>query len=135
VNVPSLHRLLTALTPSTTRILVGAPRALSPRMCVETELHDGWFQVRAEIPGIEISDVDITCDGGELVIRAKRFRRTGVRRSEIRYGSFARSVRLPEDANPVDITTNYDSGILHVWVPVSGAQPAIQQSIALPVTY
>jgi HSP20 family molecular chaperone IbpA len=46
-----------------------------------------------------------------------------------------RSFSLPEKANPVDTTTTYDSGILRVWVPLSGAAHAIERPVRLPVTY
>lgn len=107
------------------------------RLPLEEHQEQGWFEVRAEIPGIDpASDVEITAGDSELLIKAQRVPRTDTTGlSEFRYGDFARSVSLPNNANPLDITTTYDRGILTVWVPLSGTGPAIEQPFTLPVTY
>ena len=96
----------------------------------ETLEDDGTFVLRAELPGIDPDkDVDVTVENGHLRIKAEREDRSeqtenGRRRSEFRYGSFERSIRLPEGADDDAITATFDSGILEVRVPNSGEPPA-----------
>ncbi len=102
---------------------------------LEDEIADGHYVVRAEIPGIDpAKDVDITVRDGRLTIKAERSEKTESHgRSEFSYGSFARSVTLPEGADEDDITASYDKGILTVSVPVSQATPA-EKHIAVQAT-
>jgi HSP20 family protein len=86
---------------------------------------DGTFVVRAELPGLDPDDdVEVTVDDDVLTISGEREERTedrqddGTYRSEFRYGTFRRSVRLPAGAETGDITATYDDGILVVRVPV-----------------
>ena len=84
------------------------------------------MQLRAELPGIDpANDVDITVRDGELTIKAERVGKNESNgRSEFTYGSFARSVSLPEGADEDQITASYGKGILTISVPVLDAEPA-----------
>lgn len=85
---------------------------------------DGTLVLRAELPGLDPDeDVTVTVDEGRLTISGRREERSeqrdkGTYRSEFRYGSFERSVRLPSGAKADDITASYEGGILEVRVPV-----------------
>ncbi len=88
---------------------------------VEEYTEDGDVVIRAEIPGVEPKDIDISVDRGRLAIRAEREQRfesddEGYR-SEFRYGAFARIVTLPVDAKVDDIAASYSDGVLEVRVP------------------
>ena len=77
--------------------------------------------MRAEIPGVDpAKDVDITVHDGRLTIKAERTEKSeSGGRSEFSYGSFERTVTLPQGADEDDITATYDKGILTVSVGVS----------------
>lgn len=77
-------------------------------MRLEDEMTDDGYQVRAELPGIDPgSDVDVTTRDGRLTITADRSQKVDFSgRSEFGYGSFARSVPLPDGADP-DSATRY----------------------------
>jgi HSP20 family molecular chaperone IbpA len=64
-------------------------------MRLEDEMKEGWYEVRAEIPGIDpAKDIDITVRDGQLTIKAERSERKDFDgRSEFSYGSFVRSRR------------------------------------------
>lgn len=85
---------------------------------------DGTFVLRAELPGVDPDeDLEITVDDGRLVIAAHREERSenrdkGAYRSEFRYGSFHRGVRLPAGADEDAIEAGFKQGILEVRVPV-----------------
>ena len=82
---------------------------------------DGRYEVRAEMPGVDpAKDVDITVHEGRLTIKAERAeKRESGGRSEFSYGSFERTVMLPQGANEDDIKASYDKGILTVSVGLS----------------
>ena len=92
---------------------------------------DGTIVVRGELPGLDPDqDVTITVDDDRLVIAGAREernedRQNGGYRSEFRYGSFERTVRLPSGAKADDITAAYIDGILEVRVPVDTETPKV----------
>ncbi len=92
---------------------------------------DGTIVVRGELPGLDPDhDVTITLDDDRLVIAGEREERhedqhNGGYRSEFRYGSFKRSVRLPAGAKTDEVMATYTDGILEVRVPVDREMPAV----------
>jgi HSP20 family protein len=91
---------------------------------LEEYLQDGTCVIRAELPGIDPDkDVEISVASGIVNIRAHREERSEEERpdgyrSEFRYGSFQRTVRLPEGATEKDVKAAYKDGILEIRVPV-----------------
>jgi len=81
--------------------------------------------IRAEMPGIDPDkDVEITVSDGLLHLSAHREEKSEDNRpdgyrSEFRYGSFERSIRLPADATEADVKASYKDGILEVRVPIA----------------
>lgn len=51
-------------------------------------------------------------------------------RRELRYGSFARTLPLPEAVSEADITATYKDGILEVRVPSPQPKPGTKVPIA-----
>jgi HSP20 family protein len=78
--------------------------------------------VRVELPGVDVEkDVNVEVDKGQLVIHGeRRDERTedqeGRTLSEVRYGSFRRSFRLPAHVTGEAISASYDAGVLTVRV-------------------
>lgn len=93
------------------------------RLRIEQQMTDDTMVIRAEVPGINPEkDVDITLAHGVLRIRAERKSQTkkeqeGRTRSEFHYGSFERTLRVPDDVNADDIKASYKDGILEVRIP------------------
>lgn len=88
---------------------------------IEDEMYDDVYQIRAEVPGVDPEeDIEVTVRDGRVTITAQRSR-TGEHsgRSEFAYGSFSRSVALPDGADEDDVNAVYDRGILTVSVPLS----------------
>ena len=92
---------------------------------LEESIRDNRYVIRAELPGLDPgNDIEVTVDGRILTIRAERRQRdNGPYRSEFRYGSLARAVRLPARVDAADITARYDKGVLEVSVPVQAVKP------------
>lgn len=85
--------------------------------------------VRAELPGIEPKDVEISVTDGVLHIHGERS--TSESKSEEGYvmresfrGSFERRLTLPEGVDPESITAHVENGVLEVTVPHAAAMPA-----------
>ena len=78
--------------------------------------------IRAELPGIDPeNDVEISLDQNVLTIRGERRHEertssNGGSRFESGYGSFSRSILLPEGAHESSIHASYENGILEVVV-------------------
>lgn len=80
------------------------------------------ISVDAELPGLEVKDVDVSLDNGSLVIKGeKKFegeeKKDNYHRIERSYGSFARTVPLPAKVNPKGIKAKFEKGVLHVTLP------------------
>jgi HSP20 family protein len=79
--------------------------------------------VRVELPGVDVEkDVNVEVDRGQLVIRGERRdehseEKDGRTLSEVRYGSFRRSFKLPAHVTSDAISASYDAGVLTVRVP------------------
>lgn len=97
---------------------------------VEELVDDGKLVVRAELPGIDPErDVDVSISEGQLRIQAHREERQeekekGGYRTEFRYGSFTRTLALPEGVSGDDVTATYTDGVLEVRVPIPEQKPA-----------
>ena len=88
------------------------------------EVRDGdQLVVRAEVPGVDPEkDIDVSIDDDVLTIRARREERhedkqTDNYRSEFRYGSFERRLRLPRGTSGDVVNATYRDGVLEVRLP------------------
>jgi HSP20 family protein len=75
--------------------------------------------VKAEIPGIEAKDFDISIDGRRLTIRGEKKREQKEEdetyyRVERSYGYFNRTIQLPATVNPDKVDATYKRGILKI---------------------
>lgn len=87
---------------------------------------DGDLVLRAELPGVRHEDVDVTLSNGVLTISGERRdeqekRGAGYHSRELRYGSFSRSMRMPEGVGSEDIHARFEDGVLEVTVKGAAA--------------
>jgi HSP20 family protein len=80
------------------------------------------FDVTVDLPGLEPGDVNVTFEDGMLSISGKREfsaedRGDTWHRIERSFGTFARSMRLPQTADTEKIEATFDKGVLTVSVP------------------
>ncbi|MFE9028371.1 Hsp20/alpha crystallin family protein [Streptomyces iakyrus] len=101
---------------------------------IEEHLGGGTYVVRAELPGVDPDKgVEITVEEGLLTLRAERTEQTTEKhRTEFRYGTFARAVRLPAGARGDEATAEYEDGVLTITVPVPEAKTGTR---AIPVRH
>jgi HSP20 family protein len=83
--------------------------------------------VRADLPGISPDEVQIEVEDGVLTISGERRntnedRQEGFYRSERSYGTFSRSIALPEGIDEDQVNARYEHGVLEVTVPLPQQQ-------------
>lgn len=98
---------------------------------IETRFEEGAYVVRAEMPGIDPDkDVEVTVTDGILAIRAERTERyEGRHHSEFRYGTYTRSLRLPEGAKQDEVVAAYKEGILTITVALEKEVKPVTRTI------
>ncbi|MBU0479800.1 MAG: Hsp20/alpha crystallin family protein [Proteobacteria bacterium] len=80
---------------------------------------DKTLEVKAELPGLERKDVDITLDNDFLVIKGEKKHEEEEKgrhfhRVERHFGSFQRSVRLPVEVDTKKVKATFKDGVLTV---------------------
>jgi HSP20 family protein len=100
------------------------PTRWAPMLDVLQE--DGDIVVRAELPGVKLDDVDITLHSGVLTISGERKAEeqregSGYYVRERRFGSFRRSMTLPQGVDESNISARFDGGVLEVRVAGAAA--------------
>jgi HSP20 family protein len=97
---------------------------------VDVLTKDGDLLIRAELPGLKQEDVDITLQNGILTISGEHKidqeeeRRGGYHVRERRYGSFRRSMTLPEGVDDSKIHARFEDGVLEVTVEGAAVEQA-----------
>jgi len=107
----------------------GATRSFSPSLDVRED--DKSYQVAIEIPGIEKKDIDISVKDNVLTIKGEKKQENSENKDgytwvERSYGSFHRSIRVPENTIGDAISASLENGVLQVTLP-KGDQPEKKQ--------
>jgi HSP20 family protein len=80
--------------------------------------------VKAEVPGMDPKDIDISLSNGVLTIKGEKKQEREEKEEnyhllERSYGSFTRSVQLPGEVQSDKISASYRNGVLKVTLPKS----------------
>lgn len=83
---------------------------------------DREVTIRAEIPGIDPKDLEVTVSGDLLTISGRKTEEREEQgkaffRSERRYGAFRRSLALPAGIDAQHVSAEIDQGVLTVRIP------------------
>jgi HSP20 family protein len=84
----------------------------------------GDLVVKAELPGMDPKEIDISLSDGVLTIKGekkqeKEEKEEGYHLIERSYGSFARSIQLPKDVQSDKISASFKNGVLKLVLPKS----------------
>ena len=80
--------------------------------------------VKAELPGMDPKDIDITLSDGHLMIKGQKKHEKEEKDEDYHfversYGSFVRAVHLPKEVKHDKISASYKNGVLKVVLPKS----------------
>jgi HSP20 family protein len=102
-----------------------APSMWSPH--VEVCERNGKLLIQADLPGMKRDDVNVRIEQDQVVIQGERHRQqenqqSGYYRSERSYGSFYRTIPLPEGTNSESATASFRDGVLEIEVDMPRQQ-------------
>src|ERR1700751_1284801 len=100
---------------------------------VETGDH---YVLRADLPGLDDDDVNVQLEDNVLTISGERKTQheqheEGYYRIERAFGSFARSLTLPDGVNPDAVQAHFDRGVLEIRIPKPEQKKPQQVQITL----
>ncbi len=92
--------------------------------------------VKAEVPGMDPKDIDISLSDGLLTIKGEKKQEREEKEEDYHlversYGTFTRSIRLPKEVRRDKISASYKNGVLKVTLPKS--EEAKQKEIKIKV--
>jgi len=96
---------------------------------IEVMERDGKLEIRADLPGMKAEDVKVDVEDEVLTISGERQHHQegtegGVFHSERSYGSFSRSIALPQGVDPGAIEARFEDGVLEITLPMPQRQTA-----------
>ena len=98
--------------------------AVSP--AIDVNETDTAIELTAELPGLGEDDVEIELRDCRLTLRGQKNVThddgSDLRISERSYGSFARTMTLPDTVDIDKITAQFDKGVLHITMPKTEPQ-------------
>jgi len=94
---------------------------------IEVFDRDDKLVVKAELPGMNEDDIDVSVEDNTLTIKGERKAENEVKeeeyyRCERFYGSFFRAIPLPSRVDAEGIEANYEDGILEITFPKVGEE-------------
>jgi HSP20 family protein len=95
--------------------VVGAPN-------VDVSETDDAVQVAAELPGMDAKDVELSFQGGSLVLKGEKTEEKESKEKDFhvrerRFGSFHRIIPLPAGVDINKAKAEYEKGVLRVTIP------------------
>lgn len=88
---------------------------------VDIKEEDDKYLVRADLPGVEPKNIEVSLQNGVLSISGKREsevkdEKEGYRRVERTYGEFHRQFTLPDSADADKVDAKCDKGVLEITI-------------------
>lgn len=103
-------------------------------MPIESFVKDGNLVVRADVPGLDPKDIELSVLGNVLTIKGERKNEKEVKkenyfRREISYGSLERHMTLPSGVETDKVKANFKNGVIEVTMPMG--KEAVARKIPL----
>jgi HSP20 family protein len=95
----------------------------APEMRIDVTEDDKAYRVKAEMPGVDKDDIEVSVDGNQVTISAevKRESKKEEGQTEIHteryYGKVYRSFTLPGDFDDAKVDARYEGGVLTLSLP------------------
>ena len=100
----------------------GGTRGFALTPSIDVKETDKEIVVETELPGLDEKDISLTVQNGVLTIQGEKKldydeEKENYHVMERRYGSFQRSLRLPDTVDDNKIDARFDNGVLKVTLP------------------
>jgi HSP20 family protein len=97
---------------------------------------ESGYELAVEIPGVPEKDLNVSVRNGVLTVKGEKKserdeKKKDYYRSERSYGSYCRSMTLPEDADEPQISAHYADGVLRIVIPKSAEAKTKSQTIVI----
>lgn len=98
-------------------------------MMIDLVENEKDYQIKADLPGIEKKNVNISIDNNNLVIEANRNEKKEEKKGSYyrceRYsGNYKRSIALTEQCDATSINAEFKNGVLTITIPKTEPEPA-----------
>jgi HSP20 family protein len=112
------------------------PITLGAVPAVDITEKDKEYEITAELPGMDESNIEVTLSNGALKIKGeKREEKEETKKdyylSERRYGSFQRCFQVPEGVDPEKIEARFKKGVLTITLPKTPEALKKEKKIAI----
>jgi HSP20 family protein len=113
-----------------------APLSTSYTPQIESCVRENTLYIKADLPGIDPNDVEVTVEGTQLTLTGERKAEHEGHESnyfhrEVRYGGFVRTFTIPEGVKAEDVQASYRHGVLELSVPLPEAMLPKKVNIAV----
>ncbi|TVS00341.1 MAG: Hsp20/alpha crystallin family protein [Rhodospirillales bacterium] len=111
-----------------------SPGEVMPRAeCLET---DSEIVITVELPGVQLDDIEVSLADGMLDVQGVKARGEAVGDAKVhlaerRYGSIARSFRVPARVDEDAISASFDNGVLLITLPKRYTDPPAGKRVAV----
>ena len=114
----------------------GLDESVGGAVSIDVSETDDAVEVKADLPGIDKSDVSLTLRDNALVISGERKeeseeKKKNYYRAERSYGSFSRAVALPCEVDADRVEADFDKGVLSVRLPKAESARARERRIEI----
>ena len=101
---------------------------------VESYVKDGTLVVRADVPGLELKDIEVTVLNNVLSLKGERKNEKEVKKDdylhrEVSYGAFERRMSLPQGTTADKVKASFKNGVIEITVPL--AKEAVAQKVPI----
>lgn len=118
----AVQRLYGSFAEPTSATAIWAPN-------IDVEETDAAVLVKADLPGVDAKDVEVTVQNGAVVLRGQKNesreeKGTNYARVERFSGSFYRSIPLPAEADESRVSATSSKGVVTVTIPKKPGTPS-----------
>jgi len=122
--------------PSLTSLRQGFPSTQVITPTLDVKENEKEIVVKADLPGMDEKDINLTIHNGVLSLRGeKKSEHTDERENyhvmERSYGSFQRSIRLPDTIDEDKAEARFDKGVLTITLPKRPESVSAQKKIQI----
>ena len=97
---------------------------------------DKAFEITAELPGLDVKNVEVTLRNGNIILKGEREDQKEEKAKdyylqERQYGAFERSFAVPDGVDTAKIDASFKNGILTITLPKTAEAQKPEQKIAV----